>query len=120
MRPTKSEVDEVVNRLSELSTLIGVSPEDLLTFMRVLSKASWANVEFEPFEDLKFEFEGAFGGAMRLEITVRRGSTTIIKEYVIPEFFLKDEPYPSQPPGPGLIPVKKARRKARNKKSRRR
>mgnify|MGYP000409701972 CR=1 FL=1 len=111
MKPTKSEVDAVIGRLSELSTLIGVSHEELLTFIRVLSKASWANVEFEPLEGLKFEFEGLLGGWMKLEVTARKGNTTVIKEYRIPEFFLREE-------GPELClkPVRGPRKKSRNKK----
>ncbi|RLI08318.1 hypothetical protein DRO32_02460 [Candidatus Bathyarchaeota archaeon] len=113
MKPTKSEVDAVVSRLSELSMLIGVPREDLLTFMRVLSRASWANVEFEPVEGVKFEFEGLFGSSIRLEITARRGNTTIIREYRIPDFLIRDG---EKSPSPR--PIRRAKKKARRKKSR--
>jgi len=122
MRPTKSQVDEVVYHLSELSKMIGVKSGELLTFIKVLSKASWASVEFEPMEDVKFEFEGVLGGDMRLEVTVREGHTTIIKEFVIPRFFLKDDDLYPVEAGPSipLKAVRKVRRKTRGRKGRRR
>ncbi|RLI12919.1 hypothetical protein DRO33_01995 [Candidatus Bathyarchaeota archaeon] len=91
MRWTKSELDEVARRLSELASLIRVSEHELLTAMKVLSKASWANVEFSPLEGVEFEITSFFDDEIRLKITVRKGNTTIVREYRVPDFLVKGD-----------------------------
>ncbi len=89
MKRTRSELDEVVCHLTELASTIGVTSEELSTFMRIIARASWAHVEFEPVEGVEFEFKAVAGGGVELEVRARRGNTTIIKEFEIPEFLIR-------------------------------
>jgi len=88
MRRARSELDEIVRRLSELAAFIGVSSGELSTFIKVLSKSDWASVEFRPFDGLEVEFD-AVPGSIKLEITVRKENTTVIKEYKLPELLVE-------------------------------
>ncbi|GEM_PF-1972466 len=122
MKRVRSELDEVARRLYELANLIGVSEQELLAFMKVLSKADWANVEFRPLEGLSFGFEGLFGEGVRMEITVRRGNTTIVKEYEVPDILVKGDisevrlrpPWGLRKQGQGGRAKRGRRRKPRN------
>ena len=120
MRRAGSELDRVARRLYELASLIGVSEQELLAFMKVLSRADWANVEFRPIDGVEFEIESFSDGQIKLEITVKRDRTTIIKEYDVPDVLVKGDisevslcPPPPDMPPPG-------RRKARRRRGRRR
>jgi len=118
MRRTRSELDEVAYRLYELASLVGVSEHELLAFLKVISKADWASVEFRPIEGLEFEFESFSDGEVHLEIKVRRGRTTIIKEYDVPDLLMKGDISevrlrPASTPGPPIPRRRRRRRRPR-------
>lgn len=104
--------------MHELAGLVGVSEQELLAFLKVISKADWANVEFRPIEGLEFGFESFAGGQIRLEITVRRGRTTVIREYDVPDLLVKGDISevrlrPEVPPEPPARGRKKGRGRRR-------
>ena len=114
MRRARSELDEVLQHLTELSSVIGITGEELSTFMRVLLRASWAHVEFEPIEGVEFEFKAVAGDDIELEVRVRRDNMTIIKEFTVPEFLLIEALKPIKPRKNGRR--KKARRRPKGKR----
>ena len=114
MSGARSELDEVLQRLTELSSVIGITNEELSAFMRVLLRASWAHVEFEPIEGVEFEFKAVSGDDIELEVRVRRDNTTIIKEYTVPEFLLMEVLRPARPKRNGRR--KRARRRSKNRR----
>ncbi len=118
MRRVRSELDEVAYRLHELAGLVGVSEQELLAFLKVVSKADWANVEFRPIEGLEFEFESFAGGQIRLEITVRRGRTTVIREYDVPDLLVKGDisEVRLRPEVPPVGPPARRRKKGRGRR----
>jgi len=114
MSGARSELDEVLQHLTELSSVIGITGEELSTFMRVLLRASWAHVEFEPIEGVEFEFKAVAGDDIELEVRVRRDNMTIIKEFTVPEFLLIEALKPIKPRKNGRR--KKARRRPKGKR----
>lgn len=115
MSGARSELDEVLQHLTELSSVIGITGEELSTFMRVLLRASWAHVEFEPIEGVEFEFKAISGDDIELEVRIRRDNTTIIKEYTVPEILLMKAMRPAGQRRSGR--KKRARRRFKNKRS---
>lgn len=75
----------------ELANLIRVSEQELLTAMKVLSKADWASAEFSPLDGVEFELTSFLGDDMKLKVTIRKGNTTIVKEYRVPGFLVKGD-----------------------------
>ncbi len=115
MRRARSELDEVLQHLTELSSVMGITGEELSAFIRVLLKASWAHVEFEPIEGIEFEFKAIAGDDIELEVRVRRDNTTIIKEYTVPEFLLIEAMRSAGPRRSGR--KRGARRRSKNRRS---
>ncbi|HDI01387.1 MAG TPA: hypothetical protein ENF78_03055 [Candidatus Bathyarchaeota archaeon] len=91
MRWARSVIDEVAKHLLDLAGLIKVSEHELLTAMKVLSKADWATAEFSSEDGTEFEITSFSGEELRLKVTIRKGNTTIIKDYYIPEFLVKGD-----------------------------
>ena len=103
--------------MHELAGLVGVSEQELLAFLKVISKADWASAEFRPIEGLEFEFE-SIADIVRLEITIKRGRTTVIREYDIPDLLVKGDISevrlrPEVPPEPPTRRRKKGRGRRR-------